>query len=425
MGSIKNAIRIYGKFEIFYILVMVIYMGQATPETSRMVAGISGNLIPLLLPMLLTYILCKRHPISFNNNNLRLVLIFYSIWAVCSLYKYGDFSTQELSYHFFMVYAVIIAYIHIQVFGNKILPIYEIVLVFICKIAVWGWLIAVIIPSTAAFFRLFQETAFGNNVLYLFTWMDPSKGQIYSGLLRNAGCSWEPGRFAIMVTLAIFCNLCQNGIKFKSNKNIWWLLIALATTQSTTGFFIAMAIYAIFLYKKFNLKYSIIFIFIMVPIVYGMLQFDFMGDKVTDRLTNAQNISRLNEQFDYYSSKETEGTYLGSIDRFDAMAFEWINLIHDPILGYGRNFKHSYFYNNITTNYALANGLVRILSNFGIILGLFFFIVLAKSSFYLSKDCNEKRAMGLFVLLCLSAISYPILSIPIFTTFWFYGYFKR
>ena len=324
-----------------------------------------------------------------------------------------------------MVYAVIIAYIHIQVFGNKILPIYEIVLVFICKIAVWGWLIAVIIPSTAAFFRLFQETAFGNNVLYLFTWMDPSKGQIYSGLLRNAGCSWEPGRFAIMVTLAIFCNLCQNGIKFKSNKNIWWLLIALATTQSTTGFFIAMAIYAIFLYKKFNLKYSIIFIFIMVPIVYGMLQFDFMGDKVTDRLTNAQNISRLNEQFDYYSSKETEGTYLGSIDRFDAMAFEWINLIHDPILGYGRNFKHSYFYNNITTNYALANGLVRILSNFGIILGLFFFIVLAKSSFYLSKDCNEKRAMGLFVLLCLSAISYPILSIPIFTTFWFYGYFKR
>lgn len=103
-----------------------------------------------------------------------------------------------------MVYAIIIAYIHIQVFGCNLLPIYENIIIFFCKIAVVGWLIAVFIPSSASLFRLFPETGFGNNILYLFTWMDPVKGQVYSGILRNAGCSWEPGRFAIMVTLAIF-----------------------------------------------------------------------------------------------------------------------------------------------------------------------------------------------------------------------------
>lgn len=403
---------------------MIIYMAQATPETSRMVASLSGNPIPFLIPIVLTFILCRKNPITFNNKKLFIVIILYLIWAICSLVKYGIYTTEELSYHFFMIYAIIIAYIHNKVFGYKIVPIYENIMVFLCKIAVWLWAISVLVPASSFIFRLFPETTYGNSVLYLFTWMDPAKGQVYSGILRNAGCSWEPGRFAVMVTLAIFFNLCQNGIKFKKNKNIWWLIIALVTTQSTTGFASALILYTIFLIKKFNLKYIFILVMVMVPIIYGLFQLDFMGDKITDRLTNAQDVSRLYEQFDYHNAKEDESTYLGSIDRFDAMAFEWINLIHDPILGYSRNFKHSFFYTDITTNYALANGLVKILSSYGIFLGLFFFLILIKSSFRLAKDSREKRAIGLFLILCLSAISYPILSIPVFTTFWFYGYFK-
>lgn len=424
-GSLSSTIRRFGKFEVFYMLVMVIYMAQATPETSRMVGGISGNPIPLLLPMVLTYILWRRHPISFHNKKLYLVLGVYCVWAVCSLVKYGDFSTQELSYHFFMIYAIVIAYIHNQIFGKNLLPIYENILVFLCKIAIVGWLIAVLIPPSASFFRLFPETHFGNNVLYLFNWMDPVKGQIYSGILRNAGPSWEPGRFAVMVTLAIFCNLCQNGIKFKGNKNIWWLLAALITTQSTTGFSSVLVIYLIFLIKRFNIKYVFILIFVMIPIVYGLLQLDFMSEKITDRLTKAQDVSRLYEQFDYHNDIAVEGAYLGSLDRFDAMVFEWLNFTHDPILGYGRNFEHSYFYTEITTNYRLANGLMKIFSTFGIVLGLFFFYILYRSSVVIAGDSREKRKIGLVLLFCLSAISYPILSIPIFTSFWFYGFFQR
>lgn len=421
----SNFLKKYGRFEIFYMLVMVIYMAQATPETGRMIGGLSGNPIPFLLPIILTYMLWRKYPISFNNRKFYFVLIIYGIWAICSLIKYGIYTTEELSYHFFMVYAIVIAYIHNKIYGYTLVPIYEQILVFFCKIAIVGWLIAVLIPASSSFFHLFPETAFGNHVLYLFNWMDPAKGQIYSGIVRNAGCSWEPGRFAIMVTLAIFCNLCQNGIKFRNNKNIWWLLIALATTQSTTGYFITLLIYTLFFIKKFDLKHVLLSILIILPILYALMQLDFMGEKITDRITNAQDVSRLEQQFAWNASQKEDGEYLGSLDRFDAMAFEWTNIKHDPILGYSRNIEHSFFRQHITNNFVLANGLVKIWGMYGLILGTYFFYILFVSSVKLSKQSREKRKLGLFVLFCMSAVSYQILSIPVFTTFWFYGIFQK
>ena len=65
----SNFLKKYGRFEIFYMLVMVIYMAQATPETGRMIGGLSGNPIPFLLPIILTYMLWRKYPISFNNRN--------------------------------------------------------------------------------------------------------------------------------------------------------------------------------------------------------------------------------------------------------------------------------------------------------------------------------------------------------------------
>lgn len=423
MLLLKRAFNKYGCFDFLYMFVMVIYMAQATPETGRMVGSISGNPIPFLFPIILTFVLCRKHPISFNNRNLYIILFLYTVWAICSLIKYGIYTTQELSYHFFMVYAIIIAYIHNRIFGYKLLPIYEDIMVLLCKIAVWGWLIAVLLPFSASFFRMFPETGYGNSILYLFTWMDPVKGQVYSGILRNAGCSWEPGRFAIMVALAIFCNLCQNGISFKKNKNILWLLIALATTQSTTGYFSVLVLYIVFLFKGFNLKSVIVLLLVVAPIIYGLMQLDFMAEKVSTKIGEAQDLSRFEESFSWSATQYEDGEYLGSIDRFDAMAFEWINLMNDPILGYSRNVDHSYFRTYLTANFVLANGLVKILGMYGIFLGLAFFYLLILSSVKIASQSSVKRNWGLFILFCMSAISYQILSIPVFTSFWFYGLF--
>lgn len=420
----SNFKKKYGRFEIFYMLVMVIYMAQATTETGRMVGTLSGNPIPFLLPIVLTYILWRKHPISFNDRRFHFILVIYGIWAICSLIKYGIYTTEELSYHFFMVYAIVIAYIHNKIYGYTLVPIYEQILVFFCKIAIGGWLIAVLIPASSSFFHLFPETAFGNHVLYLFNWMDPAKGQIYSGIIRNAGCSWEPGRFAIMVTLAIFCNLCQNGIKFRNNKNIWWLLVALITTQSTTGYLIALVLYTIFMIKKFNFKYVSLFILVMMPIIYGLMRLDFMAEKIDDRF----KINEVNERFleseAYYSRHEGLDRHI-ALDRFQSIYFEWKNFLNDPILGYSRDFRKSLFAQSFISDYGLTGGLVSILSQYGIFLGLFIYYLLFHSSFCISRQFKYNKKYALAICLILSSISYPIFGIPIFTTFWFYGFSKN
>lgn len=423
MFHIKELKKKYTGFDLLYMTIMVIYMAQATPETSRMVGSLSGNPISFLIPIILTIILCYKRKISFKNINLYIILFLYCIWAICSLIKYGIYTTEEFSYHFFMMYAIIIAYIHNRIFGYKLIPIYEDVMVIFSKIALLGWLIAILLPFSASFFKIFPETNYGNSVLYIFTWMDPEKGQVYSEIIRNAGCSWEPGRFAIMVTLAIFCNLCQNGIKFRKNKNIWWLLIAAITTQSTTGYFSIIILYLVFAFNKFNSKNLMVIMLVVLPIIYGLMQLDFMGDKIISRFNNAKDISRLEESFKWNSRLYEDGEYIGSLDRFDAAVFEWLNFINDPILGYGRNIEHSYFRTDISNNFVLANGLVKVLSSYGLILGVVFFYVLFVSSIKIANSSPIKRKSALILILCLSAISYPILSIPIFTSFWFYGLF--
>lgn len=423
MNIISKLFKRYGYFDFIYMFVMVIYMAQATPETSRMVGSLSGNPIPFLIPIILTIILCYKRKISFKNKNLYIILFLYCIWAICSLIKYGIYTTEEFSYHFFMMYAIIIAYIHNRIFGYKLIPIYEDIMVIFSKIALLGWLIAILLPFSASFFKIFPETNYGNSVLYIFTWMDPEKGQVYSEIIRNAGCSWEPGRFAIMVTLAIFCNLCQNGIKFSRNKNIIWLLVALITTQSTTGYFTVIILYMIFLFKGFNIK-SVLLLFVVIPVAYILMQLDFMADKVSTKIGEAQDISRLEEVFTWSSKQYEDGEYRGSIDRFDAIVFEWINFVNDPILGYSRNVEHSYFRTNISNNFVLANGLVKILSMYGIFLGFVFFYILFLSSIKIANCCYYKRSLALFILFLLSSISYHILSIPIFTAFWFFGVFN-
>ena len=96
-------------FEYLYLFVMVIYMAQMTPETGRMVGTLSGNPIPFLIPIFLTIILLYRHPISFNNKKLWQFVGIMFCWSLAVCYKFHDFSSENLSYYFFLFYAIFIS----------------------------------------------------------------------------------------------------------------------------------------------------------------------------------------------------------------------------------------------------------------------------------------------------------------------------
>lgn len=403
-------------FDYVYMFIMIIYMGQATEETSRMVTGLSGNPIPFLIPIILTFYLWSKNRVPLFSRKLWGILSIYLIWMVLSLRKYGVYTTGELSYHFFMVYALVVAYIQDYVYGYRLLILYEKVIVWICKITLFLWLISIIIPGITNLFQLFPKTYLGSNVLYIFQW----NGENF----RNAGCSWEPGRYAVMLCLGIYCNLCQRGIKFRSNPNLWWLLISLGSTMSTTGFSVALVLFSLFVLKRIRFVTLCKFIGIMLPIAIGFWQLDFMREKIVDKFEDAQNVNRWRDNFEWHNKNTASGTTVSSIDRFEAMVFEGMNITADPLLGYSRNSDHSYFYKHWSKHHALAHGLLKVFGMYGLILGSIFYICLFKSSVTIARQSRVKQPIALFIIICLGSISYQILSIPIFTAFWFFGIFN-
>ena len=399
-------------------------MAQMTEETSRMITTLSGNPIPFLIPIVTTVILLIRNPINWNSKKLWNIILIFVLWTLLIIIKYSDYSTQFLSYSFFLFYSLIIAFIHVNVYKENLFGLYEDIIVFLSKLSIFLWLFSIILPGIAStVFNIFPETLFGNNFFYIFNWMSPSGGQYYSGIMRNAGFSWEPGRYAIMLCLAILFNLYRNGIKFKKNKNIIILLLALITTQSTTGYMIVILLYIIFYIDKISNLTILKILFIIIPLVLAIMQLDFMSDKIKDRA----NIYSANENFieaeAYYSESGGLEKHV-ALDRFQSMFFEWNNFLNDPILGYSKDVSKSWFGNRFISDYSLTGGFFQIFSQFGFIVGIFIYYILFKSSIKITKYMRYKRNIALAMCLILSSISYPIFGIPVFTTFWLYGYYK-
>ena len=394
-------------------------MAQMTPDTGRMVGGLSGNPIPLLIPIVMTIILLIRNPISFDNIKLWALTGIMAVWSVAVCYKFNDFSSSNLSYYFFLFYAIFIAYIHIRVFGRDLFPLYEHIMVVFSAISLVLWGVGILFPLTSDLFHLFPETSSGNNVLFLFHWMDPAK---VINPFRNAGCSWEPGRFAIMLIPAIISNLSHEGITFRGNKNIVIMLLALASTMSTTGYSIVMLIYALYWVQVYNTKRALTFLIIALPLSFFIFSLDFMGEKIQDR-ANFEGLTRDRVEMNKYQSKAHGDEYVASLDRFESAFFEWINFQQEPLLGYGRNTDHSWFRKNVSKNFWLTGGLVKIISQYGIFIGLLLYSCLFYSSIKISQTCWNQQKFVYAMALLLSSISYPIFSIPIFTAFWFYGLF--
>lgn len=415
-------------FEYIYFFVMVIYMAQVDKHTGRMVGVLSEPWFPFFLPIVLTLVLLDRNKVKFDDKRLIRILLTFAIWTVLLFSHKQHYDSVQYSYVFFLFYSIIIAYIHIQVFGKKMLPLYEHIMVRLCLIALFLWSIAVIYPGSATFFRGFPQTSLGRNVYYLFVWLDEAEsgGAVvtYNGILRNAGCTWEPGRFSIMILLALYCNMARCGIKFRGNWSSIILLISLITTQSTTGYIGALVLYSIFAFKKFDVKYILAFFIIIVPIGYQLSKIEFMQEKIAEQLDMDTNLRKLDESMDYVNKVKKSNEYVGSLSRFSSIYFEIINIEHDPILGYGRNDGKSYFSQRISGNYVLTSGILKMFGQYGIPLGIILYIILFRSSAALGRDFHTRK-FALFAIYLISLTAYTIFIVPIFTAFWFYGIFRK
>ena len=403
--------------EYIYMTVMVIYMGMMTINTASMTTySPQMDFLAIILPVILNVVLIVKHKVSFSNKGLQKILYFCLIWLICLFFKYG---VGILKSSLILFYAILVAYIQVYVYRNKLFDFYEDIITIIAKISLVLWLFSLLCPVPAIlFFHQFPRadySSFGYNFLYIFNWMDVSTGQ-YG---RNAGCSWEPGRYAVMLSLGIAISVLKKGFSIK-NKNLIWLLLALITTFSTTGYIVTITVFFVSYVKKVNFSYVTYAIFLIIPICFIVINVPFLANKITLQLSTLLNFDFYNELVTR-TANASNGEYTYSLERFPSIYFEWQNILNDPIIGYGRSAYYSYFYQNISSNVSLPSGILKVLSNYGLILGLFFYYILYKSSKTFGKFYNKNSP----ILLCLliSSVSYSIFTIPVFTSFWLYSYF--
>lgn len=417
-------------FDYLYAFVMVIYMAMGTRETSRMVSTLSGNPIPFLIPIILTIIVLNNKSIGLGSKSLVGLLTTFALWQVLLFAIKVPFNGANLSYCFFFFYGLIMAFIHVRLYGLRLLPIYESIMVKLSIISLFFYIIAIVLPFTAGLFKLFEPTEQGNMVLYLYNWVDPANWPNHPiAKFRNTGCSWEAGRFAIMIVLAIYCNLCRNGLKFKRNKNLIVLVLTLATTMSTTGYVTTLILFLIFYIRRWSMNYILAVLLIGTPVIIGIAQLDFMYGKIMKQLEVKDSIANHELSYAYIDSGEAgveKDEYRGSLDRFESAYYEFTeNVPYDPILGYGLNNRNSHFYKTVTSNFVLTGGVAKIFSMFGIPLAILIYILLWKSSCYIADNSSEKRRSALMVIFLACSISYPVFMVPIFTAFWLMGLFHK
>lgn len=407
------------------MFVMVIYMAQMSYATKTLFS-ISGDtpIIGILIPNILTIILIAQNKTKIKGSRpLTYICILVCIWIAVIAAKFG---VGEARSGLYSIYYILVAYIQIKIFGKSLFLYFEDVMVLMAKITLVMWLLGVLLPPMDQIYTMFplsmendNRTMDGYNILYLFCWNHKPDGIIP----RNAGFAWEPGRYSIMLAMAILVNLYRRGIRFSNNSNIVWLLVALASTMSTTGFSVVMVLYIYFSIKRINLKYISIVVLVFLPLVYALSQLDFMGAKIKKQIDsfNSPEITMKKVQWREINNPNSNS----ALDRFISIFFELQNIRQNPVTGYGPTNNQSFFSKYISEEQSLTGGLLQVFGKYGIPLGLFFYFILFRSSSLMASSFGSDKKLGLFIYALMCSVSYPLFCVAVYMSIWFYGVFDR
>lgn len=210
-----------------------------------------------------------------------------------------------------------------------------------------------------------------------------------SGSVRNAGFLWEPGAFSGYIICAFLLYIDQLDILIKRyKKEVTYMLIALITTMSTTGFLVLMLMISyyvlVFTKKKSYLWYVIPFV---IALFTYMLSQDFMLAKLDHQLAG------LND-FDIYGDRIDHG-------RFSAALLDWHYIYRHPFIGNGfdsqiRYSDHLYLGDHLV---GFGNGFTYMIGCVGIVFMLVYLYLFGVEKRTSSKLVRYFPAMIIILLL--------------------------
>lgn len=399
----------------FYMFMMFMWVARTTPLTSFKL-GENPILVPIYL-FILGYFYVKYCRLTYKP--LIVLLSIFAVWYIFSCVKYGGMQ----GFYFLPVYNIIIAHVAFNLYKKEeFLVLFEKILVQLCILSLMVWAGANLLPSIVpkimhalAVYENHPPTETNSIIVGMGS-------QFTMGIRRNIGFTWEPGRFSCFILLGLFLNLVRKRFQIypiKSNKSFYILLVSLVSTLSTTGYS-AFCVIVFFYILNISTKAKSLVIILSLLILPYIFSLSFMSDKITSLFDINQEISSI--YYHYYEVGMEEIVP----QRFGGLYFDLQNLIHDFWLGYNQN-ENSYiqkdFFNGIAV--WMSDGVIQIISKYGIFIGLFFYYWLIKSSKYFSEVFHYKGKYIYAVLFVLISFSYDFWENCIFMYLYFSTFYMK
>ncbi|WP_234736780.1 hypothetical protein [Tellurirhabdus bombi] len=222
----------------------------------------------------------------------------------------------------------------------------------------------------------------GNPSMIVYTFNQLAEEKFISTIIkRNSGPFWEPGAFAVFMTLALLFNL-QHEKKFSTRRN-WLLIFTMLTTFSTAGYITLFMIIVGYVISSDTVRKStkIASLLILLPtVVLVYSQTEFMSGKIN------KNIS---------ASKSDNSS------RFGSAYFDFVDLARSPLIGFGRLSENRFGPLARLQDFSTHrnNGVTFLLVTYGIPCGLAYFLGLFLFFRRYSRQFDSPPLFALFSFL--------------------------
>lgn len=413
MPTHYNNIKFFSsRFLVFLFFVLVFGRGSSLVVNFDPRINAAGFLLYILC---IIYLLGKTNINHIKRSKTAIYAIFWivlAVWFFAHLFIL-DKGLPIMPYSFFLLH-IYTGILLIKTYHKDIVVYYEKAMVFFAYVSLIGWAIESAGGSSLLLkspILLENSAGVGEYSLILYTLsVDPARIQaVYGGIIRNSGCAWEPGLYSVMLCIAILFNIFQNK-KNIFNKRLIVLLIALITTFSTTGYVMAIVIFAGYYLsgRKIGTVKRIIYLSIIVVGSIYIYNLPFISEKINDD-ANTESFSTEEASYVYYEEKGKNYT----TGRFEGIVLDYMNFKDKPIMGYGLTREASYIYNKISPVIITSNGIAKPFAMFGIILGVILLAITYKSTAKLSNEYLFAPPYLLFIVIMLGSVSYMFDSTPI------------
>lgn len=385
-----------------------------------------NNLNFYLLPMFIL-IAFSGNPLFTGIDNSKAFLVIYSLIFTVYVYRIsGDWFLQfsKLKRLFFLtVFILLIAITQDTILGFASYPA---VLAFILKLvlcystlyyykikrinifSIYIKILVFLAIVSLPFFILnqfaFLGIDYGNDFTKsLFLYTSYSKEILNNEtIIRNSGMFWEPGAFAGYLNLAILFIYVLNGnfsIK-KYKKQFSWIVIAVLTTMSTTGYLsLALILLPIFWVNYKRVRF-LVFPLALFIIYTFYTSFDFLQNKIDNQ---------------YENTLEMEKTDVSNT-RFGALNMDLIYIKSQPLIGNGLDSKTRFRYHPwISKDIGHGNGMSNFVASWGIPLFLIWLLTVYRFAWLTTRKISFSLFFSLLLLLMLQGEQF--LNFPLFLMF--------